>query len=256
MPSIGASSHSRLGIVAGFDQAWLRDGLRYVVAVSAIALLVIACNAAMFGLSRLGYSLALNRQIPSLVGWLHPALRHAGRPDRARRAARGRARDPGRPRVPRRDLRVRRDARVHDRPPLGDPAALPRARAATGPTRCRSTCAWAAAELPLTAVLGAVHVGGRVRLGARPARRRALRRRRLDGVRRRCSTWSTARSRASRCSSASRVPARALTRQAASRPSSARSSCPCSARRSTTTSCRRPGGWPGRRTRTSARAAR
>jgi basic amino acid/polyamine antiporter, APA family len=35
-------------------------------------MLVIACNAAMFGLSRLGYSLALNRQIPSLVGRLHP----------------------------------------------------------------------------------------------------------------------------------------------------------------------------------------
>ena len=38
----------------------------------ALAILVIACNAAMFGLSRLGYSLALNRQIPSLVGRLHP----------------------------------------------------------------------------------------------------------------------------------------------------------------------------------------
>ena len=38
----------------------------------ALAVLVIACNAAMFGLSRLGYSLALNRQIPSMVGRLHP----------------------------------------------------------------------------------------------------------------------------------------------------------------------------------------
>ena len=37
-----------------------------------MVILVIACNAAMFGLSRLGYNLALNRQIPSAVGRLHP----------------------------------------------------------------------------------------------------------------------------------------------------------------------------------------
>ena len=40
--------------------------------LSAVLILVAACNAAMLGLSRLGYSLALNRQIPSLVGYLHP----------------------------------------------------------------------------------------------------------------------------------------------------------------------------------------
>ena len=62
-----------LGIVADFSQEWLREGLRYVVAVSAIAILAAACNAAMLGVSRLGYSLALNRQIPSRVGYLHPA---------------------------------------------------------------------------------------------------------------------------------------------------------------------------------------
>jgi basic amino acid/polyamine antiporter, APA family len=61
-----------LGLVNAFDQAWLREPLRYAVAVSAVALLVVACNAAMLGLSRLGYSLALNRQIPSMVGRLHP----------------------------------------------------------------------------------------------------------------------------------------------------------------------------------------
>ncbi|MEA2280651.1 MAG: basic amino acid/polyamine antiporter, family [Solirubrobacteraceae bacterium] len=61
-----------LGVVADFSQPWLHDGLRYLVAVSAIAILVAACQAAMLGLSRLGYSLALNRQIPSLVGYLHP----------------------------------------------------------------------------------------------------------------------------------------------------------------------------------------
>ncbi len=61
-----------LGIASAFEQEWLREPLRYAISVFAIAILVIACNAAMFGLSRLGYSLALNRQIPSLVGRLHP----------------------------------------------------------------------------------------------------------------------------------------------------------------------------------------
>jgi basic amino acid/polyamine antiporter, APA family len=61
-----------LGVVADFSQPWLHDGLRVLVALSAIAILIVACQAAMLGLSRLGYSLALNRQIPSLVGYLHP----------------------------------------------------------------------------------------------------------------------------------------------------------------------------------------
>jgi len=61
-----------LGVVADFSQPWLHDVLRYLVALSAIAILVAACQAAMLGLSRLGYSLALNRQIPSRLGYLHP----------------------------------------------------------------------------------------------------------------------------------------------------------------------------------------
>jgi APA family basic amino acid/polyamine antiporter len=60
-----------LGLVTSFEQEWLRETLRYAIALFSLAILVIACNAAMFGLSRLGYSLALNRQIPSLVGRLH-----------------------------------------------------------------------------------------------------------------------------------------------------------------------------------------
>jgi basic amino acid/polyamine antiporter, APA family len=61
-----------LGVVAAFHPQWLADTLRVLVAISAFAILVIACNAAMLGLSRLGYSLALNRQIPSALGRLHP----------------------------------------------------------------------------------------------------------------------------------------------------------------------------------------
>jgi basic amino acid/polyamine antiporter, APA family len=61
-----------LGVVADFSQPWIRDPLRYLVAISAIMILIAACQAAMLGLSRLGYNLATNRQIPSLVGYLHP----------------------------------------------------------------------------------------------------------------------------------------------------------------------------------------
>jgi APA family basic amino acid/polyamine antiporter len=61
-----------LAIAAAFDQAWLADGAKYVVAVAAIVTLVAAANSAMLGLSRLAYSLSLNRQIPSALGRLHP----------------------------------------------------------------------------------------------------------------------------------------------------------------------------------------
>jgi APA family basic amino acid/polyamine antiporter len=42
------------------------------VALFAIVILVSAAQAAMLGLSRLGYALAVNRQIPSRLGYLHP----------------------------------------------------------------------------------------------------------------------------------------------------------------------------------------
>ncbi len=56
-----------IGIVAATGQEWLK----YVVAVSAVVILVSAAQAAMLGLSRLGYALAVNRQIPSRFGALH-----------------------------------------------------------------------------------------------------------------------------------------------------------------------------------------
>src|SRR3712207_8202854 len=48
--------------------AWLADGLRYVVAVLAVVTLIAAAQSGMLGLSRLAYSLATNRQIPSALG--------------------------------------------------------------------------------------------------------------------------------------------------------------------------------------------
>jgi basic amino acid/polyamine antiporter, APA family len=61
-----------LGVVDAFTQPWLHDPLRYLVALSACLILSAACNAAMLGVSRLGYNLAINRQLPSRVGYLHP----------------------------------------------------------------------------------------------------------------------------------------------------------------------------------------
>jgi APA family basic amino acid/polyamine antiporter len=62
-----------VGVADAFEQAWIREPLRYALAISGLLILVAACNAAMLGLARLGYALAVNRQIPSLVGYLHPA---------------------------------------------------------------------------------------------------------------------------------------------------------------------------------------
>jgi APA family basic amino acid/polyamine antiporter len=61
-----------IGIVERFHPAGLADTLKYVVAAVAAFTLVAAANSAMLGLSRLAYSLATNRQIPSPIGRLHP----------------------------------------------------------------------------------------------------------------------------------------------------------------------------------------
>jgi APA family basic amino acid/polyamine antiporter len=61
-----------LAVVSRFDPHWLGSSLKYAVAAAAAATLVAAAQSAMLGLSRLAYSLATNRQIPSAVGRLHP----------------------------------------------------------------------------------------------------------------------------------------------------------------------------------------
>jgi basic amino acid/polyamine antiporter, APA family len=60
-----------LGVAGAVDPEWLSDAARYTVAVAAATLLLAAMNGQMLGLARLGYSLATNRQIPSLAGRLH-----------------------------------------------------------------------------------------------------------------------------------------------------------------------------------------
>ena len=60
-----------LGIVSAYEPQWLREGFRYAVGGIASLALVQAVNVNMLGLSRLAYSLAVNRQIPYTLGRLH-----------------------------------------------------------------------------------------------------------------------------------------------------------------------------------------
>lgn len=62
-----------LNVAAAFDARWSSGSVvEYVVAAAAAATLIAGANSAMLGLSRLAYSLATNRQIPSALGRLHP----------------------------------------------------------------------------------------------------------------------------------------------------------------------------------------
>jgi APA family basic amino acid/polyamine antiporter len=60
-----------LGVAEAFHPHWLADGLKYAVAITGALGLAAAAGAGMLGVSRVGYSLATNRQIPSAVGRLH-----------------------------------------------------------------------------------------------------------------------------------------------------------------------------------------
>jgi APA family basic amino acid/polyamine antiporter len=61
-----------IGIVERFHPRALADTLKYTVAAAAALTLIAAARSAMLGLSRLAFSLATNRQIPSALGRLHP----------------------------------------------------------------------------------------------------------------------------------------------------------------------------------------
>ena len=60
-----------LGVVSQFHPSWLKDAARMTVGVIVAASLIVAMNGQMLGIARLAYSLATNRQIPSLAGRLH-----------------------------------------------------------------------------------------------------------------------------------------------------------------------------------------
>jgi APA family basic amino acid/polyamine antiporter len=60
-----------LGVVEAFKPHWVANVLKYAVAIGGALGLAAAAGSAMLGVSRVGYSLATNRQIPSAVGRLH-----------------------------------------------------------------------------------------------------------------------------------------------------------------------------------------
>jgi APA family basic amino acid/polyamine antiporter len=61
-----------VGVVEALRPAWLSDMLKYLVAIAGAIGLTAAAGASMLGVSRVGYLLATNRQIPSAIGRLHP----------------------------------------------------------------------------------------------------------------------------------------------------------------------------------------
>jgi APA family basic amino acid/polyamine antiporter len=60
-----------LGVVSAFRPTGVADFLKYAVAIGGALSLTSAAGASMLGVSRVGYLLATNRQIPSTVGRLH-----------------------------------------------------------------------------------------------------------------------------------------------------------------------------------------
>src|SRR3954468_12506532 len=61
-----------VGVAEAFQPHWYADPLKYVIAAAGTATLIAAAGSAMLGLSRLSYALSTNRQIPSVLGRLHP----------------------------------------------------------------------------------------------------------------------------------------------------------------------------------------
>jgi APA family basic amino acid/polyamine antiporter len=60
-----------LGVVSAFHPHWLREIMRWMVALVAAPVLFWAATTSMLGVSRHTYTLAINRQIPSWLGKLH-----------------------------------------------------------------------------------------------------------------------------------------------------------------------------------------
>ena len=167
----------------------------------------------MLGLSRLGYSLAVNRQIPSRGRPPAPDARDAGGDHRRRRACwRSLLLIPA-------DLEFLAAIYAFGATiaftivaPVGAAGCAAASPTATARTGCRSTCASAAASCRCPAVLGALMSAARVRRAARLPRRRALGRRSAGWRSASRSTSATARPRASRSQARDACPRRRSTR--------------------------------------------
>jgi basic amino acid/polyamine antiporter, APA family len=65
-----------LGMVSAFHlHGWVLTAARYYIGALAATILIIATNAGMIGISRLSWSLAEHRQLPSIFSRLHPRYR-------------------------------------------------------------------------------------------------------------------------------------------------------------------------------------
>jgi APA family basic amino acid/polyamine antiporter len=60
-----------LGVVSVYTPHWVAQVLKYAVAIGGSLGLIAAAGSSMLGVSRVGYSLATNRHIPSSIGRLH-----------------------------------------------------------------------------------------------------------------------------------------------------------------------------------------
>jgi len=61
-----------IDVLRALHPHWLSQALVYLIGAVAAGTLIAAADSAMLGLSRLAYSLSINRQIPSGLGRLHP----------------------------------------------------------------------------------------------------------------------------------------------------------------------------------------
>jgi APA family basic amino acid/polyamine antiporter len=60
-----------LGVASAFHPTWVADIVKYAIAIGGALSLTAAAGSSMLGVSRVGYTLATNRQIPSTIGRLH-----------------------------------------------------------------------------------------------------------------------------------------------------------------------------------------
>ena len=144
-----------VGVADAFTQEWIREPLRYLLAVSGVAILVVGLQRGHAGPVAAGLLAGAQPADPVADRLSAPAALDAGRGDRDRHAARAHAAAARRPGLPGRHQRVRRHAGVLDRRRGRDPRCAGRSPAATARSRWPSTSGVAGGELPLPAVAAA-----------------------------------------------------------------------------------------------------
>ena len=160
-PPHGFKNDPVLGLVEnlGLHGALLQTAKIYV-GILAATILFIATNAGVIGASRITYSMAAYRQLPSIFRRLHQQVQDAvalARRLRGDRADALRALRPGR--LSRAHVRVRRDALVHDRARLGDRRCGSARATKSTPWRARPNLRVRGVDWPLFAIVGGLGTG-------------------------------------------------------------------------------------------------